>query len=245
MESLRDRLDQALNEALGERTFALLAPASQGWDVCPKYGSTPTQFTEILREVPQAVRWPVGATALGLALCSRWMHIGVIAWSAKVEDDGRLQRALASAVRVFWESCEESWAELSLALLKGLAAQRKEIGTAIHRGPAQSLTAARLELSMSPSGSSLADALEQASEGLVQLVHGKLRGRELGNDLIGALKGELDFQRRWFDLAESDHGLTLPQTCLTPALVQMWRQAGGEVQEHGSEARFVMDLVAP
>ena len=132
-------------------------------------------------------------------------------------------------------------------VVNALREQRRELGSALHRGPAQALTAARLELSMLGEKVELGplqEALEDASEGLVGLVHGKLHGRTKGESLDAALRAEIHFQARWHDLPSEGDAITLPHSPLNTTLTRLWRLAGGHIEEDNTQTTFLLTEIS-
>jgi hypothetical protein len=180
---------------------------------------------------------------MGLALTSKLEPLGVLAWPIGETLAVDLTEPLRDCHEAYWQASEQKWIQLVTSLLAALAEQRRDVGTAIHRGPAQALTAARLELSMvgdSTSESPLGQAVDRASEELVRIVHGKLRSRGTSGSLAALLRAELDFQARWRDLPASQTSITLPKKELSDTLSDLWKLSGGEVRESADETTFVL-----
>lgn len=183
--------------------------------------------------------------ARGIRLISCWETLGVVVWSdpSRVAES-EVWEALLACQAHYFKTSECRWRGTTSALLSALKEQRRELATAIHRGPAQALTAARLELSMletSGRATSLARALEEASEGLVQLVHGQLRSRGQEESLLDRLRCELEFRARWQQTSTgSGDTLTLPREGLTDTLAKLWEMAGGKHQESAEGYTFFL-----
>lgn len=227
--------------------FAIMRPrpSPQVWDLlwC-SLEDYPDSFHGKLSSSPAELSWS-NRSVLGLALHSRLEPLGVLGWDTgpQTEDGTELRRALERCRERYYEACERQWLRLAEGLLTALKEQRREVGAAIHRGPAQALTAARIELSMmgqSTQAGPVAQAIEQASEGLVQLVHGKLRGRRQEPTLVGTLLSELDFQARWHGLPPEAGTVTLPEGASSGALAELWRLTGGEVHRSNGTATFIL-----
>lgn len=232
-----------------EQLFAILRPESASpplWKlVWASQADTSVRLVGRLTPGPEAINWPGQPGALGMALISRLGPLGVVTWprpGSGLAPEGLLE-ALEACREIYWEECEQKWMSLMLSLLIALKEQRRELGSAIHRGPAQSLTAARLELSMMGEAAlklPLAQALEQASDELVRLVHGKLYGRGKDGTLEGTLRGELDFQARWRDLPSGESTVTLPRDNLSTTLLELWKLAGCQVEDGAENPTFVL-----
>jgi hypothetical protein len=179
-----------------------------------------------------------------MALISKLQPLGVMTWPRLAEvRPADLCEGLEACRELYWQESERKWMQILSGLLGALKEQRREVGTALHRGPAQALTAARLELSMMGDGaleSPVAQAVEQASEQLVRLVHGKLGSRGQDGSLAATLRGELDFQARWRELPASNEAITLPDGSLSTALADLWKLTGGEVVKGAGESTFVL-----
>lgn len=113
-----------------------------------------------------------------------------------------------------YEGREMAWKQACLGLLTLLAKQRVAIGHALHRGPAQGLTAARLEFSLVepdilPHLGPLQLAVEEAGERLREIVHEKLASPIQGQDgpfaeedpgkLMGTLEQEVLAWESWLN----------------------------------------------
>lgn len=228
--------------------FAILRPESSApprWRALwASREGIPDGFDGALSPVPAEVAWMGTRGALGMSLASRLEPLGLLAWPLSAETASQsVLEALERCREIYWEESERKWMQLINGLLTALREQRREVGSAIHRGPAQALTAARIELSMmgqSTQHGRVALAIEQASESLVQLVHGKLRGRRGEPGLAGTLRAELDFQARWHDLPPQSETVTLPEGAFSGTLAELWRLTGGEVRRQNGTATFIL-----
>lgn len=230
--------------AHGQVSAALLESDgdSPGWKVTWSSSDINPPGDLIFPELPAPVSWEESThTVYGATVATAWTRTAMLAWGAEATT---LTQVLATCQHLGWREAERRWMETTTALLGALKEQRRELGTAIHRGPAQSITAARLELSMlSPQSypESLKQALENAAESLIDIVHGKLRGRgpvHQDSTLEQALQTELGFQARWRDLPWTESRLCLPTNELNSTLAKLWKLSGGQVQEGSGEATF-------
>ena len=233
---------------LCDRAFAIVCPESTTppvWRVIWSSSSDAAErYLGPLSPHPEPIRWSGADRAVGMALISKLRPLGVIAWPREPESSTEgLLDILEACRELYWEESERRWMRILRSLLSALKEQRRQLGTALHRGPAQALTAARLELSMQGGRAlegPIAQAIEQASEGLIALVHGKLRGRSDGGTLVATVRGELDFQARWHELPSGTDTVTLPNGDLSQALAELWTLAGNEVLQNDGDPTFVL-----
>jgi hypothetical protein len=227
---------------------AVLGPESYDppvWRVLRGSDAEVGKFLRVpLSTSPRPVAWPDQRVALGMQLASRWEPLGVVVWpSTAATTAERLNEVLEACRNLYWEECEQRWMDCLCCLLVALREQRHELGNAIHRGPAQALTAARLELSMlgeNPAWGGLKTSLENASEGLVDLVHVKLRGRGKGEALEETVRSEIGFQARWRNLSANGGSVTLPRTPLNETLGRLWRLSGRAVDDRSHDMTFTL-----
>lgn len=185
--------------------------------------------------------WPDSPLVYASLFPSQLEPIGVFVDGVESVDDET--RSLFEACReCHWRDCEARWSEVVSLFLNVLGEQRREIVSALHRGPAQSLTAARLELSMlagQPALQPLREALDKTGEDLVDLVHIRLKSRLKGTDLRAQIRRELDFQANWHRVPTGPFDNPMPKNTATDALALAWRLDGGEVQESATSLTFV------
>lgn len=244
---LRGFLEQ-METNLCDRAFAVVCPESATPPVWRVLWSSSADaagcYLGRLSSNPEPVAWPGTHRAVGLALVSKLRPLGVIAWPRDPAGDTEgLLDVLEACRELYWEESERRWMRMMQSVLAALKDQRREMGAALHRGPAQALTAARLELSMLGQGvreGPIARAIEQASEGLVAIVHGKLRGRSNDGTLAATVRAELDFQARWHELPSGTDTVTLPDGDLSLALAELWRLTGNEVMRNNGESTFLL-----
>lgn len=184
-------------------------------------------------------RW--GRPPRGWAIHQDWLggKIIIAVWggdSSELDDSDSLE--ILEKCRDFVSSTQQRiWLDTFTVLVNALSEQRQLFGTELHRGVAQSLTAARLESSMLAPESvpaTLLQAIESSAESMTRFVHGKLRHSGISNGslpLREAILRELLFQGRWRDREQDRGRLELPAAPLVFALAELWRAAGEEVEE--------------
>lgn len=242
LEALKSHLAPLVKQSPAQIALLEEGEGSVCWRVAWSSSEIAVPVDLSLPEVPAQISWDSApGPIVGASIQSAWARLGVLAWA---DDPVTLTHLVATTLRLGQSESERRWVKTTTALLGALKEQRRELGTAIHRGPAQSITAARLELSMlSPQSypETLKQALESAAESLIDIVHGKLRGRGPINQdetLEQALRTELGFQARWRDLPCTDSQLSLPASELNSTLAKLWKLSGGQVQEGPGEATF-------
>ncbi len=185
--------------------------------------------------------WPDSAKVFASVFPSQLESVGVFVDGVQSVDDEVLS-LFEACKECHWRDCETRWGEVVSLFLNALSEQRRDIMSALHRGPAQSLTAARLELSMiagQPALQPLRDALDQTGEDLVDLVHIRLKSRLKGSGIQALVKRELDFQANWHGIPANSCDIVLPKNVATDALALAWKFDGGEVQEDVGSLKFL------
>ncbi len=117
--------------------------------------------------------------ALGVRLEPVVSRLALVLQSSEPLKDQELSLLQSQACLGIYESREEAWRKAAVGLLGLLPKQRVAIGHHLHRGPAQGLTAARLEFSLLepdilPLLGPIRRAVEDAGEGLREIVHERL-----------------------------------------------------------------------
>lgn len=225
------------NENLSTLKFAIWERSGDRWVLKEgEFSTSPAPAPPPLSELgdrPGPLGAPQEPPVRGLRLSSRWGEWAVAVWGHACPE--RLDDYLEACHRLFWQEQDQRWSGVARDLLGGLSQQRQQIAQTIHRHTAQALTAARLELALLESPpASLVQAIEAASDSLVQLVHQQLSTRPSGHDLRALVEGELEFQRRWLERPE----WRLPREPLPDALAALWTQVGGSVEPSDHDILF-------
>ena len=143
----------------------------------------------------------------------------------------------ALAKSTYWRSCASIFQDL-------LEVQRRVFAKALHRGLAQELTIARLEVRTAGCGPEsspeLKSALKRCAEELRSLLHDRLRPRSRANS-EGLKQGLFDqlsvLSRLGSTVPENPgHKVFLSKEFVSPTLVSLWSELGGTIVERNEDS---------